>query len=81
MTCPVCGGKTIVSGCKADCESVQRERRCMECGHIFYTEESVVQDPYKYKELYNQYSRERYKKEVYKKYYGERQKHDKDRKN
>lgn len=39
MTCPVCGGRTNVIYCKADCEGVYRRRNCLECGHRFYTAE------------------------------------------
>ena len=39
MTCPVCGGRTNVIYCKADCEGVYRRRNCLECGHRFYTSE------------------------------------------
>ena len=39
MTCPVCGGKTAVRASYAECDSVYRERRCVECGHRFTTAE------------------------------------------
>ena len=39
MTCPVCGGKTTVIDCAADCECVYRQRKCVECGHKFTTTE------------------------------------------
>lgn len=39
MTCPSCGGKTAVVYCYADCESVQRKRKCIECRYLFYTSE------------------------------------------
>ncbi len=40
MTCPVCGGKTVVIGSEADSESIYRRRKCVECNHRFYTTES-----------------------------------------
>lgn len=39
MTCPVCGGYTTVSCTRSDCESVYRRRKCLACGHGFYTTE------------------------------------------
>jgi transcriptional regulator NrdR family protein len=39
MTCPVCGGKTLIIHCFKDCESVYRRRRCKECNHVFNTAE------------------------------------------
>lgn len=62
MTCPVCGGKTTVWDSKADCESVHRERKCLKCGHIFYTAEYEAPNPYRFKELSSNYEKEIYKK-------------------
>lgn len=39
MTCPVCGEKSLVKDSRGDCEVTYRKRVCVECGHIFYTEE------------------------------------------
>lgn len=39
MNCPVCGGKTTVFNCRADCEGVYRRRKCLECDYRFYTTE------------------------------------------
>lgn len=62
MTCPRCGGKTKVKGSKSDCESVHRERICMECGYGFYTEEYEAKSPETYKKLYNEYWRKKHDK-------------------
>lgn len=62
MNCPICGGKTTVRGCKADCESIHRERKCLECNHIFYTEEYEVETSERYDELVLEYNRNRRKK-------------------
>ena len=43
MDCPVCGGRTYVDSCTRDCESVYRRRKCKECNHVFYTDESEVE--------------------------------------
>ncbi len=45
MNCPVCAGKTTVTRTVADCESVHRERKCLECGYVFYTAEYEVDTP------------------------------------
>lgn len=39
MTCPICGGKTLVSYTVTDCDAVYRWRKCRECNHGFYTTE------------------------------------------
>jgi transcriptional regulator NrdR family protein len=39
MTCPVCGGKCLVTDSRGDCEVIYRKRVCIECEHDFYTEE------------------------------------------
>lgn len=39
MTCPVCGGATLVLDSQTDCESVYRKRKCKACNHRFYTTE------------------------------------------
>lgn len=59
MTCPSCGGKTVVVYTYADCESVQRKRKCVECRYLFYTEELESQ-PDRYYELQYQKHRKRY---------------------
>ncbi len=38
MTCPVCGGGTIIlDSRKPDVDRVRRRRECVECGHRFTT--------------------------------------------
>lgn len=39
VTCPVCGGETRVTSSRSDCESVQRRRKCVDCGYKFFTSE------------------------------------------
>lgn len=40
MTCPVCGGKTLITYSFGDCETNYRERTCKECEYVFHTSES-----------------------------------------
>lgn len=37
MTCPVCGGATLVLDSASDCDSIYRKRKCKDCDHRFYT--------------------------------------------
>ena len=53
MNCPKCDGQTKVTKSARDCESVHRERQCLECGIKFYTEE-YERDGQRLKELYNE---------------------------
>lgn len=46
MNCPICGGKSQVVESKADCETVVRIRRCVECKHRFYTTELELDSSY-----------------------------------
>ncbi|MBE7039124.1 MAG: hypothetical protein E7398_00165 [Ruminococcaceae bacterium] len=39
MTCPVCGGNSKVCDSISDCEAVYRKRRCLECNHVWFTDE------------------------------------------
>lgn len=39
MNCPVCGGDNKVICSRKNCESICRRRKCLDCGHIFYTTE------------------------------------------
>lgn len=63
MTCPVCGGKTTVTYCYADCETVQRRRRCLDCRHVFYTAEQESTH-YRYHELQSEDRRKRHLKKL-----------------
>lgn len=40
ITCSICGGKTKVEGVEGDCGATYRRRKCVDCGHIIYTEET-----------------------------------------
>jgi len=57
MTCPLCGGRTLVEGSRAECDQVVRQRRCTECYHIFYTSETEQR---KSKEDYYRIAHEKY---------------------
>lgn len=57
MNCPKCGGKTQIPGTRSDGEKVYRKRKCIECGHVFYTEEQLTANSYGYKFVYNEYMR------------------------
>lgn len=39
MTCPICGGVSKVYDSISDCEAVYRKRKCLECNHIWFTDE------------------------------------------
>lgn len=39
MKCPVCGCDSAVICSRRDCESVCRRRKCLQCGHLFFTTE------------------------------------------
>ena len=58
MTCPICGGDTLVTHSVSDCEGVYRKRTCKECGHIFNTSE-LESDGSMYNELTRTAARER----------------------
>lgn len=58
MTCPMCGAKTYVTDSRAECDVVYRQRRCDECGHVFYTVEVESES----KEDINRLKRERKQK-------------------
>ena len=63
MTCPICGGATVVRCSRGDCESVCRRRKCLECDHIFYTTEleSTIDDFTRLDKIAKVESRERRK--------------------
>lgn len=39
MKCPKCKGDVKVEYTLSDTEGVYRKRRCIKCGHVFYTSE------------------------------------------
>jgi transcriptional regulator NrdR family protein len=58
MTCPVCGEKSRVIDSRGDCEVTYRKRVCIECGHVFYTEEREGRDTkWDYREFAAEYHR------------------------
>jgi transcriptional regulator NrdR family protein len=40
MTCPNCGGKTIVVCTRSDSKGVYRRRKCTKCRYIIFTSET-----------------------------------------
>lgn len=39
MTCPVCGGESRIYDTISDCEAVYRKRKCLDCNHVWFTDE------------------------------------------
>ena len=39
MTCPLCGGKSKVYDSISDCDAIYRKRKCLECNHVWFTDE------------------------------------------
>lgn len=39
MTCPICGGQTLIKDSRPDEDHVKRRRECTECKHRFSTVE------------------------------------------
>lgn len=68
MTCPVCGEKSLVKDSRGDCEVIYRKRVCVECEHVFYTEERELRETKDdYKEFVREYHRNIVLKRVAKK--------------
>lgn len=44
MNCPVCAGRLIVKLTRGDCERVVRQRKCRECGYVFFTVETEINE-------------------------------------
>ena len=42
MVCNMCGGKTTVTNTGTGNKEIIRSRKCIECGNVFYTSESCV---------------------------------------
>lgn len=51
MICPKCGGKVRIPDVRNEetANDVLRKRKCLECGHIFYTVETIVEFEGKFK--------------------------------
>lgn len=64
MNCPVCGGRTVIRGTHADCESVHRRRICVDCGYKFFTSE-YESDGEDFLRLQTEYSKYYVKYEYY----------------
>lgn len=58
MKCPQCKGDVKVEYTLSDTEGVYRKRRCLKCGHTFYTSE-VEDSAEVYKNLLRQQSKQR----------------------
>lgn len=54
MICPNCGGQTKVPMTMPNDASVQRQRKCKRCGHVFYTSETIS-DGKEFKMLRHEY--------------------------
>ena len=57
MECPVCGEKSIVMETRKTFESVHRRRKCVKCGHLFYTQERAMEHCLYFYEVANEYRR------------------------
>jgi transcriptional regulator NrdR family protein len=60
MTCPKCNGKikVIDSAHNTDDNEMYRRRKCLECGHTFYTTEfEVAGDDNKFRNAWLKYHR------------------------
>lgn len=62
MTCPVCGGRSIVTDSRSDCEGVYRRRKCVECEHNFYTSEYESDSSSYNRIMYNKKHNKKYNK-------------------
>ena len=58
MQCPKCKGDVKVEYTLSDEEGVYRKRRCLECGHVFYTSE-LEDSADVYKDLLRQQNKRR----------------------
>lgn len=58
MKCPLCKGDVKVVYTLSDAEGVYRKRRCLKCGHIFYTSE-IEDSADVYKNLLRQQNKRR----------------------
>lgn len=58
MDCPTCKGCSSIIGSRNNGAAVYRERKCLSCGHIFYTEEHPSESSAKYRELTLAYYKE-----------------------
>lgn len=46
MNCPKCNGKIIVSDIvhNDDTQETYRKKKCIDCGHVFYTVEFITEE-------------------------------------
>lgn len=57
MNCPVCDAKSLVMETRGDDMSIHRRRKCTSCGHLFYTQERVMEHCLYFYEVANEYRR------------------------
>ena len=61
MNCPKCNGDTKVTCCRKNDSTVARARKCKQCGHTFYTVETVTKTAHVvYRSLDKEYINRRY---------------------
>jgi transcriptional regulator NrdR family protein len=57
MNCPKCGSESRVRESYAGGEfTQQRQRKCKECGNLFYTTETIVENNDAYREAIHKYT-------------------------
>lgn len=59
MLCPKCNQKTKVVAGRSDTSRYHRQRKCLSCGHIFYTVETAAPSNYDYALAYSNYKNRR----------------------
>lgn len=59
MTCPDCCGKVTVADTVhiTDTNEIYRKRKCLECGHVFYTTEFEVEKTEQFRNEWNKFVR------------------------
>lgn len=59
MTCPVCKGKIRVTDVTHTSDNeTYRQKRCVKCGHTFYTVEFEVEDDKTLRDILRKYARQ-----------------------
>lgn len=59
MLCPDCGNKTKVIDSRTDGKCVLRRRKCVKCGLVFFTSESIERSGEAFHKLFNLYQNRR----------------------
>lgn len=57
MKCPNCNGKTTVTDTvhRDDTNETYRKKKCLNCGHTFYTVEFDIDDPAAVQDIWQKY--------------------------